>query len=124
MSRRLSRIGQGVGPYLKPSFISKLKCDEITSLNLHCNSLEDLKVRYYSSKAKNEQTEKGEIEILSNPELSSVIKANELTLLVDLDVSSNKLGEVMVKEENGVAEKGDDGVSLLLLAPYLKTVNL
>jgi chromosome segregation ATPase len=121
MSRRLSRIGQGVGPYLKPSFISKLKCDDITSLNLHCNNLEDLKVRYYSSKAKNEQTEKGEIEFLSYPD---VIKANELTLLVDLDVSSNKLGEVIVKEENCVGEKGDDGVSLLLLAPNLKTVNL
>lgn len=138
MSRRLSRIGQGVGPYLKPSFISRLKRDEITSLNLHYNSLEDLKVQDCSSKA-DEPTETGEIERLPYPELGSVIETNELKLLVDLDVSSNKLGgnfyhdvrksnriaaEVMDKEENDVGEKGGCGVSLLLLAPNLKKVNL
>lgn len=138
MSQRLSRIGQGVGPYLKPSFISRLKRDEITSLNLHYNCLEDLKVQDDSSKS-HEPTETGEVERLPYSAVGSLIKTNELTLLVDLDVSSNKLGgkfyhdgrkgsskaaEGLNKEENDVGEKGGGGVSLLLLAPNLKSVNL
>jgi hypothetical protein len=142
MSRRLSRIGQGVGPYLQPAFVLKLKCDEVNSLNLHCNNLRGLEVYYGSSKEQDGDTEIAEKGFLTQLELSSFIKTHELTLLVDLDVSSNKLGgDVCLDNENsnnslvgsngfnakGVAELEKQRtcvVSLLLLAPNLKSVNL
>ena len=124
MSRRLSRIGQGIGPYLEPGFVSKLKSDKIVALSLHSNELEGLEVQFSSNIVENSLM--GNQSLAQQVDQRSLILTNELTMLVDLDVSSNKLGGNRDETDECAPETKlkQNFFSLLLLAPNLKIMNL